>query len=218
MVPRALAVELLDMDPRNPEYIGRLARWTRANSGRVEAIYLSPSHPEVADYLAEAVAQIASRFAVDGIHLAGLQYPGRDFDYSRRTLELFRTALRRTLPKAEATRLNAIRAIDPFAYAEERAEDWRRFRITRLTGLVTRLRTTVRAIRPETMVTASVVAGAERALSEHLQDWRTWLDNRFVDALAGGRAASSMLLFSYEALLDPASALAVVPDAADGTQ
>ena len=42
MVPRELAPELAAIDPRNPEYLGRLARWTRANAPRIEGLYLSP--------------------------------------------------------------------------------------------------------------------------------------------------------------------------------
>ena len=36
MVPRALAPEMLAMDPRGPAYLGRLTRWTRTNRARVD--------------------------------------------------------------------------------------------------------------------------------------------------------------------------------------
>jgi hypothetical protein len=217
MVPRELAVELLELEPRNPEYLGRLARWTRANADRTDAIYLSPLQPEAVDYIADSVAQIARRFAVDGIHLAGLQYPGPNFDYGRRTLDLFRTTVRETLSEPESERLEAIQAIDPFGYTAERADEWRRFRVARLTALVARLRTTVRAIRPQAIVSAGVIAGAEQAFQDHLQDWRTWLDNRFVDALGAG-AAPPQLLFSYDSLLEPAGAGASATPVADTTR
>lgn len=213
MVPRELAVEMLALDPRMPDYIGRLARWTRANSGRVDGIYLSPLHPEAIDYVAGAVARIVTRFAVDGVHLEGLRFPGRDFDYSRGALDAFRAGIRASLADGERARLDAVETIDPFGYAEELPGDWQRFRTSRLTALVARLRTTIRAVRPEAIVSAAALAGAERASGDYLQDWRTWLDNRFVDALSADGGGSTTLLSSYDTLLDSPAA-SVIPGAA----
>ena len=52
-----------------------------------------------------------------------------------------------------------------------------------MTALVTRLRSTVKAVRPDVMVSAGVVPDAARAARDAFQDWRTWIDNGFVDAL-----------------------------------
>ena len=49
MVPRALAFELGRIDPRSPEYVGRLARWTRSVPTEVEGLYSSPVHPGAVD-------------------------------------------------------------------------------------------------------------------------------------------------------------------------
>jgi uncharacterized lipoprotein YddW (UPF0748 family) len=38
MVPRPIAAELLPVDPHNPDYLGRLARWTRTNADRVDGL------------------------------------------------------------------------------------------------------------------------------------------------------------------------------------
>ena len=206
MVPRELAMEMLALDPRSPDYIGRLARWTRANAGRADGLYLSVLQPDVTDYLAAAVLRVVQRFPVDGIHLDGVRFPGPDFDYSRRTMETFRAAVRRTLPDAERARLDAVETVDPFGYAEELVEEWRRFRVSRLTALVTRLRSAVHSVRPDAVVTAAVIPGADLAAGEYLQDWRTWLDNRFVDALADARGGSATLLSTYDTLLAPPAA------------
>src|SRR6188474_3700943 len=42
MVPRQLAAEMLKIDLRSPAYLGQIARWTRANAGRVDGLYVSP--------------------------------------------------------------------------------------------------------------------------------------------------------------------------------
>ena len=46
-----------------------------------------------------------------------------------------------------------------------------------------RARTAVKAIRPTAIVSAVVGADPLAALSDYLQDWPTWLDNRFIDAV-----------------------------------
>ena len=204
MVPRGLALELLPADVRAPDYLGRLVRWTRSHADRGESLYLSPLQAEASEHIAAAVARIAIRYAVDGIHLDEVRFPGDDFDYSRPALTAFRRTMQATLPAGERSRLDEVETLDPFGYPEQLTDEWRRFRVTRLTALITRVRTAVRAARPEVMVSAGVVRGADRALVEHFQDWRTWLDNGFVDALA--ERAGTVFVSSYETLVDSAPA------------
>src|SRR5262245_41963102 len=66
MVPRALAPQLIAIDPRGPAYLGRLSRWTRANTSRVDGLYVSPLDPEAASYLASLVKATVKRYEVDG--------------------------------------------------------------------------------------------------------------------------------------------------------
>jgi len=212
MVPRELGIEMLGLDPRNPDYLGRLARWTRANSDRADGLYLSILQPDATDYIASAVKALVARFDVDGVHLEGLRFPGPDFDFNGRSQDAFRAVRRPALDAAERVRLDEVEAIDPFGYAGEFPDDWRRFRTTRLTALVAQLRTAVRSVRPAALVSASVLAGADRALERHSQDWRTWLDNGFVDALSDESAATA-LLSSYETLIDRAPVTASAADA-----
>ena len=49
--------------------------------GWIEYTYLSPANLEVRDRLAQVAADVASRYAVDGVHLDHIRYPGRDFSY-----------------------------------------------------------------------------------------------------------------------------------------
>jgi uncharacterized lipoprotein YddW (UPF0748 family) len=183
MVPRELAPELLAVDVRSPEYLGRLARWTRANPSRVDGMYVSPLHAGVQGQLAARIKDLVSRHDVDGVHLDALRYPSADFDYSGAAVDAFRREMRGRLPAAETLRLDAIEAIDPFAYPEELPEDWRLFRQSQLTALVARLRSTAKAVRPAIMISAAVVPGSAAEAREAFQDWRTWLDYGFVDAL-----------------------------------
>jgi uncharacterized lipoprotein YddW (UPF0748 family) len=183
MVPRALAPELLPIDVRSPEYLGRLARWTRAESTTVEGLYVSPVHSEAAAHIADVVTDIVTRYEVDGVHLDYVRYPAGDFDYGRAALAAFEVEMRPRLTPQERTRIEGMQALDPFAWPDEFATEWRLFRQSRLTALVTRLRTAVKRVRPSAVVSAAVVPNALMAQHEKLQDWRTWIENGFVDAL-----------------------------------
>jgi|SRR5437762_1373711 len=183
MVPRTIAAELLAIDAHNPDYLGRLARWTRSNTDRADGLYISPLQPDATAYIAEAVRDLVRRYAVDGVYFDHVQYPAIDFDYSAKSMAAFRDFLQGQLPFTERQRIDAIEAIDPFAYPNELPEEWRLFRQSQLTALVARLRTTVKAARPEAIVSAAVTSDASIAERDHLQDWRTWVDNDFLDAL-----------------------------------
>ena len=57
MVPRELAAEMKKIDLRSPAYLGRLARWTRAQSSKVEGLYASPLHPAAQDHTAAVIGE-----------------------------------------------------------------------------------------------------------------------------------------------------------------
>ena len=183
MVPRAIAAELLPVDPHSPDYLGRLARWTRTNADRVDGLYVSPLQTAAAAYVAERVRDLVRRYAVDGVYFDHVLYPALDVDYGATSLAAFKDAMRTQLPLAERQRMDAVEAIDPFAYPNEMPEQWRYFRQSQLTALVARLRSTVKTLRPDAIISAAVTADAALAANNNLQDWRTWLDNGFLDAL-----------------------------------
>ncbi len=158
MIPRALAIELRDMDPRHPAYLGQLMRWARANAS--DGVYLSPIYPEAAAYLTTALRRALRRYAVDEITL-DLRAPGSDFDFSRRALDVFRAARRPTLPPAERRRMDDVEQVDPFAWAEEYPAEWARFQRERWDSLLATLRGVAATERPGTVVSATLsVAGS----------------------------------------------------------
>src|SRR5215217_6899263 len=55
MVPRAIAQEVSRLDPINPGYAGKIARWTRGQLDTVEGLYASPLEPESAAYVQRIV-------------------------------------------------------------------------------------------------------------------------------------------------------------------
>ena len=183
MVPRALAQDLMAVDPRSPEFLGRLARYVRSQPAELEGLYLSPIADAPADYTVSVVRDIVSRYAVDGVHVDYLRYPNDDFDYSRDALAAFRRSLVRDVPATDARRYDARLAADPLIYTQMFPERWRAFRTGRITSLMARLAEVVRAAKPAATVSAAVFPDAAEAAARRLQDWRSWLDRGLVDVI-----------------------------------
>lgn len=183
MVPRELAPVLYAVDPTSPEYVGRLARWTRAHNETVEGLYVSPVHAGAAEHIARVAADIVSRYPVDGVHLDYVRYPNAEFDYGRAALEEFTRELRPHLTPEARREADRQARVDPTAYARLHPDRWTAFRQARLTALVMRVRTAVKTARPSAVLSAAVYPDPAAASSLKLQDWRTWADQGLLDVL-----------------------------------
>jgi uncharacterized lipoprotein YddW (UPF0748 family) len=183
MVPRALAQELSTVDPRSPGYVGRLARYARAQSTEVEGLYLSPVSRDSAAYTASVVQDIARRYDVDGVHLDYIRYPTSEFDYSRGTLTAFRASVAADLDAADLRRYDGRAATEPLIYTQAFPERWRAFRAERLTSLLTLVRTGVKAVKRGALISVAVVPDPREAAINRLQNWRAWLDAGLIDVI-----------------------------------
>ena len=163
MVPRDIAIDMLTLDHRRPDYLGRLSRWTRANTTRSAGLYVSPLQPDAVTYLAARLGDLVRRYGFDGVHLDAAAFPIDDFDYSRLALDTFRTQMRPTLSPAERARMDLVEAIDPFGYAEEFPDEWRRFRESRLAALVASLQNAVAAVLPSAVISSATPPGVVAA-------------------------------------------------------
>lgn len=184
MVPRPIAQEVAKLDPGNPAYVGKIARWTRGESDKVEGLFSSPLQPEAAAYTEHVITDIARRYDLDGIHLDYVRFPNAQFDYSRFAIAEFRAAIRPRISVDARRELDAQEAVDLFAYPDRFPAEWAAFRRERLTALVSFIRQSVRAVRPSAIVTAAVFPDPQEAFDVRLQDWRGWLGSRLVDAVA----------------------------------
>jgi uncharacterized lipoprotein YddW (UPF0748 family) len=183
MVPRELAAEMKKIELRSPAYLGRLSRWTRAHTGIVEGLYTSPLHPAAQDHTAAVIGAIASKYAVDGIHLDYVRFPNEEFDYSPAAMDQFKASILPELNDREKRDAAAREALDPAAYPNLFPGKWSDFRRSRLTSLVSKIRTAVKAARPSALVSAAVVPDAQIAFDSRLQDWRGWLDRSLLDVV-----------------------------------
>jgi uncharacterized lipoprotein YddW (UPF0748 family) len=181
MVPRPLAVELARAGARSPEFVGRLSRWTRAND--VEGLFTSPVIPEAATHTVAVIDDLVKRYAVDGVHLDYVRYPGPEYDYSLGALRQFRADLEGSLSDAERRRFDPRSVSDLVALTDLYPERWGGFRRSRLNALVLRIRTAVKTRRPDVTLSAAVFPDVSEATTRRFQDWRFWVENRWLDVV-----------------------------------
>ncbi len=183
MVPRPLAAELANVQLRSPGYLGKLARWVRAQPTQLEGLYVSPVSPAAREHTVAVVSDLVARYPLDGVHLDYLRYPSDDFDYSVASLAEFRRSMASSLASPQRAMLDGRATSDPLAYPDAFPTEWTRFRQSRLTSLVMQLRTAVKARRPHAVLSAAVVPDPAAAGAERLQDWRTWVDGGLIDVV-----------------------------------
>lgn len=183
MVPRDLAQELARVKENSPAYVGRLARWTRAQPAGVEGLYASPILPAAAAHVEAVVRDVVTRYDLDGVHLDYARYPGERFDYSQGAIREFRQTIRPALSAAARREADAREAIDPLIYPDTYPEEWKAFRIGRMTALVGRLQNAIKAARPGTFVSVATAPDLREAREHRLQDWGAWLTAGLVDAV-----------------------------------
>jgi uncharacterized lipoprotein YddW (UPF0748 family) len=183
MVPRELAPQLALFEPNNPAYAGAISRWTRGQAGVVEGLYASPIIPAAADHVVSIVTNLARRYDLDGLHLDYIRYPKETFDYSRYAVAQFRSHLAPALSDTVRRSIDERAIVDPFAWPDAFKEEWRKFRMARLSALVMRIRTAVKQERPSIALSAAVAPDPEEAAAVRLQDWRSWIEGRLLDAV-----------------------------------
>ncbi len=183
MVPRDIAREMAAIDPDSPAYVGTLARWTRGQSAGIEGLYSSPILPDAAEYTRAVVADIARRYPLDGVHFDYARYPTDRFDYSSGAIAEFRASVLPRLSAAARRTLDHEQTIDLFAYPDAMPNEWRAFRVARMTALMERLHDAVKRVRPEAIVSVAAAPDLREALDRRLQDWGGWLTRGLVDVL-----------------------------------
>ncbi len=183
MVPRGLARDMSLLNPKSLLYLDKLARWVRSEPDEVEGLYLSPIPAGAADRTVQVIADLVTRYPVDGLHLDYVRFPNGEFDYSRESLEAFRESLLARLDARERARRERAVGRDLVAWAETNPADWQAFRVARLTALVSRVRDSLRRRRPEALLSAAVYPDAARATSDRLQDWSGWIERGLLDVV-----------------------------------
>jgi uncharacterized lipoprotein YddW (UPF0748 family) len=159
-------------------------KWYRLGT---PGIYLDPAAPGVRERLVASYAELLARYPeLDGLHLDYIRHPGvlphipgsrfgvgLDFGYGHSSRERFRseTGLAGPYQKPESPQTS------PLVYTRQ-WDDWRRAQVS---ALVSEIRTALLAEHLDLLISAAVIAYADRAYLTLAQDWRGWLADGLVD-------------------------------------
>jgi uncharacterized lipoprotein YddW (UPF0748 family) len=164
------------------------------NSGRsilatdYEGLYVCPSRPEVQAHLWRVVTDVAQRYAVDGIHLDYIRFPGPEFCYCPACQRAFTLSLVRQaggdVSQADAM-VDGANARWGRAWPDEQqyATAWADFRRQQVTDLVASVYRGVKRSKPLTTVSAAVFPNWLDAHKARFQDWHSWAKAGLVDVL-----------------------------------
>jgi uncharacterized lipoprotein YddW (UPF0748 family) len=175
MTPLGIAADLYGMSPESPEYLDRIIKFSRANPKELEGIFVSPANPSVKETLFNIWMEVAARYDVDGLHFDYVRYPNPQYDYSRASIDLFRSWMDKSLGVSEREALAAEFRRNPLIYVSRFSDNYAQFQRDQVTDLVERIYKGVKRIKPNALISAAVFANEEDAARSRFQDWREWL-------------------------------------------
>lgn len=128
--------------------------------------WLNGIHPEVQQFMVDLFKEVVTNYAIDGVQgddrLPALPNTG---GYDSYTVNLYRSENNGANPPTTATDTS-----------------WLRWRARKLNSFVKRLRTEVKSIKPTVLFTISP-SPHPFGYNEYLQDWPTWVDSTWIDAV-----------------------------------
>ncbi|MEI7435984.1 MAG: family 10 glycosylhydrolase [bacterium] len=164
-----------NLDGAPPDWLARMRRENRlqlSSSGQSIA-WLCPSNPEHQNWQRAAIRELATGYAVDGIHLDYIRQRSRDFCFCAGCRSRFETA---TAARVRHWPGDVISGTAAAAW-----RDWRRDTISRF---VRDLRCDLRALRPGLILSAAVYGSYPSCRDTIGQDWGAWLREGWVDFVA----------------------------------
>lgn len=123
--------------------------------------FISPGNPEVKQYLEQLVAELVSKYEIDGLHFDYIRYPGPEYSYDDASIREFKRRYGK----------------DP----EMLPDKWREWRREQVTDVVTRCYRRAKSIRPSIKISAAVFGYYKRAVYDYFQDSHGWLQRGIMD-------------------------------------
>jgi len=173
----------------HPEWIAIRADGTRLvemvpsefQEEKIEGMYLSPGNPDVKRHLREVVREIATQYAIDGIHLDYVRYPEPNVGYDRATRTEFERQYGVDPMEIEHPDSTTLAVIGAKGIPDLRSR-WIQWKRDQVTDLVRALRQDLNLLGRPIKLTAAVIADQNAALNRYLQDWPRWLREGLIDA------------------------------------
>jgi uncharacterized lipoprotein YddW (UPF0748 family) len=149
---------------QHPDWLtARQEGTTVVMQGRHPRRWLNPLHPDVQNLMLGIIREVVTRYDIDGIQLDDHFGMPVELGYDDYTVARYREEHDDDDPPDDPT--------DP---------DWVRWRADQITALMGRIVQTVKAAKPDCIVSLSPNPHPF-AYEYFLQDWATWLDNGWLD-------------------------------------
>lgn len=145
--------------------------------GKFEGIYLSPTHPEVNNYLQAVFTELILNYNIDGLHLDYSRYFDFNYGFNEEGLSVFMRRYDfdpRDLSKQATGMLKS-------ANWERQKSTWDQYRRDKITELVKSLHAIITLSGKEVILTAAVKPEINRAENIYFQDWVAWLEEGIID-------------------------------------
>ena len=170
---------------QHPDWLARDAKnqYVLRTAPECEGAFLSPANPAARQHIHDVFLDVTRRYDVDGIHFDYVRYPNASYDYSDAALLWFRVWMRSHLSTAEIARADLRARQDRLAYPHLYTAEWQQFRRQQVTDMVGSISTDIKAIKPWVIVSAAVFADSQDARTARGQDWKTWLQRGYLDAV-----------------------------------
>jgi uncharacterized lipoprotein YddW (UPF0748 family) len=145
--------------------------------GKFEGVYLSPTHPEVNNYLQAVFTELILNYNIDGLHLDYIRYYDFDYGFNEEGLGVY---IRRN--NFDPRELSMRRASTQNAASWERRKSvWDQYRRDKITELVKSLHAIITLSGKEVILSAAVKPEINKAENVYFQDWVSWLDDGIID-------------------------------------
>ena len=139
--------------------------------GKPQAAWLCPSHPDNQKLEIDSMAEVATKYDVDGIHFDYIRYPDEEYCFCAGCRERFEKVLGAKVANWPA---------DVREDAGLRAK-WLDFRRASITRVVAAVSEQVRKARPKVKISAAVFSNWAVDRDKVGQDWKLWCDRGYLD-------------------------------------
>lgn len=174
----------------------------------VEGVYLDPGNLEARKYIVDIHVEVMRKYDIDGIQFdyirfpgtyqmnSGSYFPGIHFGYNRESRKRFQQ-------EYGYDPLDMVKHRDRYMEKwgrrvyRERCMTWDKWRRDQITAIVREVRAEQKIIKPHIWVSAAAIAFPDRAYLSLCQDWRGWLDEGLLDAVAPMAYSTDTQLVKY---------------------
>ncbi len=146
-------------------------------SEKFEGLYLSPTHPEVNNYLQAVFTELILNYNIDGLHLDYSRYFDYDYGFNEEGLGVF--IRRNEFDPREIPRQGA--KVIKSTNWQLRKNIWDQYRRDKVTELIKSLHAIITLSGKEVILSAAVKPDINRAENVYYQDWVSWLDEGIID-------------------------------------